>query len=64
MILTQCSLLGGQCFIDVVYKLKDFNRIVMNEPSFQNPITYDIIYPILQNDLDYRKTAYDEIVEK
>lgn len=64
MILTQYSLLGRQCFIDVVYKLKRFNRIVLNEPLFQNPITYDILYPILQNDPDYRETTYDEVVEK
>lgn len=63
-ILTQYSLLGRQCYIDVIYELKRLNKMIMDDPLFQNPITYDILYPVLQSDPDYADTTYEEVVAK
>jgi hypothetical protein len=50
MILKQYSLLGRQCYIDVVYTLTSLGEVIAKECLFEHPVQYQTIYPLLTND--------------
>lgn len=64
MILKKYSLLGRQCYINVIYEIKRYNKIVMLEPLFQHPITYDLVYPIISTDPEYKGVSFEELQKR
>ena len=60
-ILKKYSLLGRQCYIDVLFKLKTLNDFVINSQLFAHPLNYKIIYPVIQYDPEYKGNTFEEV---
>lgn len=60
LILKQYSLLGRQCYINIIFKLKHLNNFIINGQLFCNPVTYNVMYPIIQNDPEFKDVVFDE----
>lgn len=53
LILKQYSLLGRQCYINIIFELKNLNDFIMNSQLFCHPITYEAMYQVLQTDPEF-----------
>lgn len=60
-ILMQYSLMGRQCYIDTFFKLHELNDFIIEGKLFCHPISYDVMYPILQNDPDYKGITFEQV---
>jgi len=59
--LNDYSLIGRQCYIDAIFKIKDLNHFMIEGQLFCHPLNYEIMYQVLKNDPDYKNRTYEQI---